>query len=174
MLLLLEALRTGYWQPSHPTEHQMPKTAQTLYALLDQHADEQHSRRKAEIAALAPLLARVDEIQPTLAQYGLTIYADQVSLQRVTLDRDWSSPRYKVLRLQTGALFHHQHRGRWLDALRAAGLRVQSISTGTYPTAIMRKGSLLVCIDLSDPEAAAVRAMLGASAATTESDLAVA
>lgn len=139
----------------------------SLRAEAEAQATEIHSRRLAELAALAPLLAHLDALRPELTARKLTIYPVSVSLRRERLTGGYSGPHTKVLRLTTDAMFDHSRPSRWLAALRELGLRVLDFDkTGcSYGTVLLRKGPLVMRVDLAHPDRDALLAST-ASAAT--------
>lgn len=135
-------------------------TPRTLQAEAEQHANDRHTARLAELHELAPLLAQLDTLRQPLAAAGLTLYPDALSLTRVRRDPgNWNSPRLKVLRIGGCFSVHSSQRPAWHTALVDLGFRTLSHNAGSvYPTAIMRKGTLLLEVDLSAAESAALAA----------------
>jgi hypothetical protein len=142
----------------------MPRTPTTLQAQAEQHANEAHSRRLAELRELAPLLARLDELVPALAERRLNVYPENLSLQRLRTG-DLLGPRHKVLRITGAFSLYRSERPAWYEAFRALGFRVvkHDAASTTYPTAVLRKGPLLVCVDLTRSEAEQLLASTPAS-----------
>lgn len=136
------------------TQAALTRRPPSLKAEAETQANEIHSRRMAELAALAPLLAHLDALRPELTARKLTIYPDSVSLRRERLTGGYSGPHTKVLRLTTDAMFDHSRPSRWLAALRELGLRVLDFDkTGcSYGTVLLRKGPLVMRVDLANPD----------------------
>lgn len=134
-------------------KQQAPKPALTLQAETEAEATQTYTRRMAELKALAPLLARLDELRPALAERGLTIYPNSISLTSERLAGGYASDRHKVLRLRTDAMFERSRPSRWLAALRELGMEVLDFTkTGSYGSALLRKNRLLLRVDLADPD----------------------
>lgn len=133
------------------------RTPRTLYAQCEQHANEVHSRRLAELAGLAPLLAHMDEAMPTLKKHGLQLFPDQVGLWRY-----FDGRRYlNTLRITPSWVSNRAAQDKWLAALRDAGFVPVHVSeTGPYPVARLRSGHTVVTIDTNEETAAALRAEL--------------
>jgi hypothetical protein len=124
----------------------------TLLARAEQLAIEQHQRRMAELRDLAPLLARLEELLPALAQRGLEVGVSDYSLK---LDSHqptgFMGKRLKVIRLHTRGLLANDARVmKWLDAFRELGFTEVERSNGVYPSALLRKGHLLVRVDVPE------------------------
>lgn len=125
---------------------QRTKTPQGLQAQAEEQANQDHSRRLAELQALAPLLARLDAFAPALAQAGLKLYPRSITLYTSTVGGRRS---VKQLRIDTGGLFDSAAPQRWLDALVAAGFReVQRDGLDFGGSALLKHGHLLVRVDL--------------------------
>ena len=132
----------------------MSRPATRLHARCEQHANEVHTRRLAELATLAPTLARMEEVEPVLQKHGLTLDPDRLSL--------WSSyeggRRVNTLRIVTSWLSSSPALGKWLAALRDAGFKpVQVSEPGPCPIARLRRGHALVTIDVSAQDASLLR-----------------
>lgn len=125
-----------------------------LQAAAEAHANEVHSRRLAELQAMAPLLAKLDCLCPVLAVHGLEVTPDNLSLYREAVCGN-PRVRHRVLRLYTGIFPSADTTQRWLTALLAVGFEALSASPGVCPTALMRFGSLLIRIDV--PQAYALQ-----------------
>lgn len=130
------------------------RAPRTLYAQCEQHANEVHSRRLAELAGLAPLLARMDEVMPTLKKHGLELHPERVSLWR-----SYEGTRFvNTLRIVTSWCSTSEAHGKWLAALREAGFKPVHVSDpGPCPVVRLRKGHALVTIDATAEDAAALR-----------------
>lgn len=122
----------------------------TLLALAEQQANDEHSRRLAELRELQPLLARLDELQPRLAQHGLAIHPNDIHL-------GWYHPngnyrqRRKLVRLFDLSFSRHAQAQRRLDALAELGFRELRRSGSLYPTAVLQRGHLLLEVDVPAP-----------------------
>jgi hypothetical protein len=112
-----------------------------LQAQAETDANQRHSRRLAELKALAPLLAQLDELMPSLTAQGLKLYPDQIGLTHL----DTGMRRMKVLRLDVASIFDKTRPVQWQDALLKAGFAtVKHFEAGEYSHAVMRRGSLLL------------------------------
>lgn len=137
----------------------------SLKAEAQARAVETYNRRVAELEALAPLLAHLEELRPALqADHGCTIYPDNITLSRESLSGGYGDPRHKVLRLQTSGWFDKTKPLRFITALQALGLKIVSTTPGPYGSALLRKGPLLMRVDLADPDTTALPAVLHAPA----------
>ena len=143
----------------------MPRTPTSLQAQAEERAHQDHTRRLAEIKAMAPLLDKLDAFVPALKERGLDIYP--TGLQLHTEHRDGKQRR--VLRIDTCGIIDHRKPARWLEVLLALGFTEVSRTSGAYPQAVLRNGHLWVKVDV--PETAAQRA---ASAAAYAQRVAVA
>lgn len=134
------------------------RAPRTLHAKCEQHANEVHSRRLAELAGLAPMLARLDEVVPMLKQHGLEVHPERVGLRRRYDGMRW----HNGLRITTSWFHNSPSTKAWLAALQAAGFRcVEADPAGSaYPTAWLKRGHLLVCVDVTVEDAAAMRAQV--------------
>lgn len=123
-----------------------------LQAQAEEAANAEHNRRMAEIKALAPLLAQLDPHMPGLRALGLDINPDAMVLRHEHVGHR----RLRVLRVQTGGLFSDAKRiCTWLEALHALGFAEVSRDACAYPTALLRRGHLLLRVDaLRQPPAA--------------------
>lgn len=149
-----------------PTRRQaaLPRRPPSLKAEAETQANEIHSRRLAELDALAPLLAHLDALRPELTARKLPIYPDSLSLRRERLTGGYGGPQTKVLRISTDAFFDHSRPSRWLAALLELGLRVLDFDhDGSYPTVLLRRGPLVLRVDLSEPDRAALLAQRDAA-----------
>lgn len=128
------------------------RAPRTLYAQCEQHANEVHSRRLAELAGLAPLLARMDEVMPTLKKHGLELHPDLLGLAR----RFSGTTTVNMLRISTYWLHGPQAVGKWLQALLDAGFKPVSVDKpgSAYPLAVLKRGHLRVCINVTEADAA--------------------
>lgn len=124
----------------------------SLQAQAEERANQDHTRRLAEIRAMAPLLARLDAFVPALRERGLEVYPTGVQLH--TEYRDGKQQR--VLRIDTSGILDSRKPGRWLEALLALGFTEVSRTTGVVPQAVLRHRHLLLKVDV--PESAAHRA----------------
>jgi hypothetical protein len=144
-------------------ERNMPATPRRplgLQAQLEDAANGDHNRRMAEIQAMAPLLALLDPHMPGLRALGLDLSPDNLGLAHEHI----GGRRLKVLRAQTGGLFNDIRRTcEWLEALRALGFaEISRTDSAHYPTALLRRGHLLVRVDvLRTPPAALPKATTG-------------
>lgn len=132
---------------------------QPLAIEMRHHADEIYTRRLAEIKAIEPLLARLDEILPALEERGLKVYADSLGLWGWYDD---ACRRRHALRITYPMSSDNQAGAqRWFDALTEIGFKVikRSDSDSVYPTAVLKRGHLLVNINM--PLAPAAIARLG-------------
>lgn len=127
-------------------------------------ATEAFNRRTAELKELAPLLARLDELRPALADQGCTLYTDNISLHTERLLGGFSGPRSKVLRLMTNSWYDKAKPHRFIEALQGLGLKIVSTTPGPYGSALLRKGPLLLRVDLADPDTAPVVGVLHCAA----------
>ena len=119
-----------------------------LQAAAEAHANEVHTRRLAELQAMAPLLAKLDALCPALEARGLYVTPDNLSLYRETVCGANARVRHRVLRLQTGLFSTSETTQRWLTALLDMGFETLSATSGVYPTALLRKGTLLIRLDV--------------------------
>lgn len=148
----------------------MPRTTTTLLAQAQQHADECHRSRLAELKLLAPLLAQLDAFAPELERRGFQIYGSSISLWHLSSATPCGTRR-KVARIQGPLFLHHSGRPNLFTALVDLGFQlVKHEAASAYPTAHLRHGKLFVAVDLSRPEAeelraASARAELAAKAA---------
>lgn len=136
----------------------------SLLAEAQARATEAFNRRQAELKELAPLLARLDELRPALADQGCTLYTDNISLHTERLAGGYSGPRSKVLRLSTTSWFDKAKPHRFIAALQGLGLKIVSTTPGPYGSALLRKGPLLLRVDLADPDTAPVADVLHCAA----------
>lgn len=151
-----------------PTRSQAALTRRppSLLAEAETKANETHSRRLAELQALAPLLAHLDALRPELTARKLTINPDCISLRKESLGV--GAPYHKVLRLQVDAMFDKTRPARWLAALLELGLRVVDFDKeGIYPLVLLRKGPLLIRMELAAADHAALLAAEKAKPTTT-------
>lgn len=146
---------------AHPTAS---RRAPSLHEEAQARATEAFNRRMAELAALAPLLAQLQELRPALEERGCTLYTDTITLERESLSGGYSMPRHKVLRLQTSGWCDKSKPRRFLTALQDLGLKVVSTRPAPYGSALLRKGALLLRVDLADPDVAPI--LTAAPAAT--------
>lgn len=130
----MEAQMTGTRKPS------------PLLAQAQERADEEHSRRLAELRELAPLLQKLDELQPQLAQHGLAIHPGDIHLGWYHLNGSYGQRR-KLVRLYSISFSRDAYAQRWLDALAELGFRELRRSGGVYPTAVLQRGHLLLEVD---------------------------
>ncbi len=135
-----------------------------LYAQCEQHANDVHSRRLAELAGLAPTLARMEEVLPTLKKHGLELTPDRLSLWR-----SYENGRHtNMLRITTSWFSLSEAPSKWLMALREGGFKPVYVSElGPCPCARLRRGPTLVCIEVSEQDAAALRVELAPPALKT-------
>lgn len=160
-----------------PTRQQAALTRRppSLLAEAVAHQCQIHSRRLAELQALEPLLAHLDALRPELTARKLTIYPDCLGLRKESLGV--GGPYHKVLRLQVDAMFDKTRPVRWLAAFQELGLRVVDFDkAGVYPTALLRKGPLLIRMELAASDHAALLAATAdahpdkAAVCTTDAD----
>lgn len=131
----------------------------SLQAQAETEAHSEHSRRLAELTALTPLLQQLDALRPALAERGLTVYPSSITLSYEYLSpAGYAGPRSKVLRLATDIIFNRGSPSRWLAALRELGLRVVKADVSHFGSALLRKGSLLIRIGVSEADADALAA----------------
>jgi hypothetical protein len=126
----------------------------SLHARAVAWADEEHARRLAELRELAPLMDRLDELAPALKARGIELHL-YVSDWSIKLDHyqptGYFGKRLKVLRLNTRGLLSSDERPRkWLQALTELGFTEIERSGSVYPTALLRKGHLLLRVDAPD------------------------
>lgn len=135
------------------------RAPRTLYAQCEQHANEQHSRRLAELAGLAAALARMDEVTPVLKKHDLELTPDRISLWKTH-----DGARFvNTLRITPTWFTLGDTASKWLTALREAGFKPVHVSDlGPFPTARLREGPTLVTIDVTMADAAALRSELAA------------
>lgn len=129
---------------------------QSLQAEAQARATETFKRRTAELKELAPLLARLDELRPALEERGCTLYTDNITLERESMSGGYGTPRHKVLRLQTSGWCDKTKPRRFITALQDLGFKTLSTRPGPYGSALLRKGSLLLRVDLADPDVAPI------------------
>lgn len=129
-----------------------PLASQALEA-----AESEHRARVAEIKALAPSLAQLDEIHPALQLVGLRIYPSQLRLRREPMGHGRSR---SVLRIDTGGLFLSRPQiEKWLAALLTAGFaEVSRDSCSCAPTALLKRGTVYLRVDVCTAAAAAAAA----------------
>lgn len=130
----------------------------SLQAEAQARATEAFNRRTAELKELAPLLARLDELRPALEERGCTLYTDTITLEREHLSGSYHDPRHKVLRLQTSGWYDKAKPRRFITALQDLGFKTLSTKPGPYGSALLRKGPLLMRVDLADPDCEALPA----------------
>jgi len=128
----------------------------SLQAEAQARATEAFNRRTAELKELAPLLAKLDELRPALEERGCTLYTDTITLERESLSGGYGDPRHKVLRLQTSGWFDKAKPRRFITALQDLGFKTLSTKPGPYGSALLRKGTLLLRVDLADPDVAPI------------------
>lgn len=150
----------------------MPRTPTSLQAQAEERANQDHSRRLAEIKAMAPLLARLDAFVPALKDQGLTVYVDGVRLY--TQDRH--GKRERLLRIDTCGVLDSRQPARWLHALLELGFTEVRRSEPPVPQVTLRHGHLRVIIDAPETAAqkaasAAVYAQRAAAAMAAEANL---
>lgn len=129
-----------------------PRHPQTLKAEAQARAVETYNRRVAELDALAPLLTKLEELRPALAERGCTLYTDNITLERESLVGGYGEPRHKVLRLITDSWCDKATPRRFMAALIDLGLHVVSTRPGPYGSALLRKGPLLIRVNLADTD----------------------
>lgn len=138
--------------PATTTRHGRPLG---LQAQAEDAANADHNRRMAELQRLAPLLALLDPHMAGLRALGLDLSPDNLGLQHEHI----GGRRMRVLRAQTGGLFNDIKRMcDWLEALKALGFaEVSRTDSQHYPTALLRRGTLLLRVDvLRKPLAASI------------------
>lgn len=113
-----------------------------------------YKHRTAELEALAPLLLQLDQFMPGLRALGLDLAPRELRLVHEYV----GNCKRRVLRADTCGVFHDSKRiCSWLEALRALDFTEVSRSHCPHlPTALMRRGTLLLRVDvLRTPPAAA-------------------
>lgn len=134
------------------------RAPRTLHAQCEQHANEVHSRRLAELAGLQPMLARLDEVVPMLKQHGLELHPDRIGLRRRFGGRTWQN----TLRITCSWMHDAKSNAAWLRAFQAAGFHAIEVDPAgrAYPTAYLKRGHLVICVDVTCEDAATMRAAL--------------
>lgn len=137
-----------------------PRRAASLLAQCEQRANDDHSRRLAEMHQLAPLLERLEPVLPALQAAGLHWSPADLSLR-------WHYPagaaglrrsRQRALRIYTRLLASSNNTTpqRWIDTLLAQGFReIHRTEALHYPEATLQRGYLLLVVDAPEPAASA-------------------
>jgi len=127
-----------------------------------QQAQDTYNARLAELKTIEPMLARLDEAVPVFERHGLVIDPERISYTRRQVGEQW----VRVLRITTSWLYNSATSTRWLAAMLDAGFQVVKIegADGRYPLAIVRRGHLRVCIDITPDDAAQLSARMPAAA----------
>ena len=115
----------------------------SLQAQAETRANEDYSRRLAEIKAMAPLLARLDAFIPALKQRGLEVFAS--GLRLYTEHRE--GRQQKLLRIDTAGILDSRRPAHWLEALLALGFIEVRRSGGAVPQVVLRNSHLWVQVD---------------------------
>lgn len=121
----------------------------SLLAQAKDQANQEHNRRIAELTALAPALEKLDAYVPQLEAQGLRFYTHNLSLRREALAEGARTHR-RVVRLHTDGYSladKAASTAKWFKALNGLGFATVSTEPGLYPTALLRKGALLLRID---------------------------
>lgn len=136
------------------------RAPRTLYAQCEQHANDEHSRRLAELAGLAPALRRLDELMPVLKKHGLELTPDRISLWKWNQGNRWVNTLRITPTWWTG---NGQDTAKWLVALRECRCEpIQVTGTPEHPAARLRSGHTYITIDVTVEDAAALRSELAA------------
>lgn len=130
----------------------MSRRPVTLRAQAEELANQTHSRRLAELQAMDPLLQHLEALCPQLQAAGVQLYAENLSLMHLTV----AGVRRKVLRVPSYfSSGPNSQMALWVKALLAHGFApVRCDEPGRpYPTAVLRRGPLLVCVDVTEADA---------------------
>lgn len=131
-----------------------------LQAQAEEAANGNNNRRMAELQALAPLLALLDPFMPGLRALGLDLEPTDLWLAHEQIGHR----RWRVLRARTSGVFMSDIKRicDWMEALKALGFTEISRADGAYPTALLRRGAMLIRVDaLRTPPAATAPAVHG-------------